>query len=62
MEPNFNGILYNETKDSDLPCHTMDPQGRGAGWPGLGEVSQKFNFTTPASIFVPPTAKNLTSP
>jgi hypothetical protein len=43
MEPNFNGTLnmrlkwnkikqYDEkTKDSDLPCHTMDPRGRGRG-------------------------------
>jgi hypothetical protein len=43
MEPNFNGTLnmrlkwnkikqYDEkTKDSDLPCHTMDPRGRGGG-------------------------------
>jgi hypothetical protein len=41
MEPNFNGTLntrlkwnkikqYDEkTKDSDLPCHTIDPWGRG---------------------------------
>jgi hypothetical protein len=36
MKPNFNGTLYNETKDSDLPCHTMDPQGRRARWSGLG--------------------------
>jgi hypothetical protein len=33
MEPNFNGTLYNETNGGNLPCHTMDPQGRG---PGLG--------------------------
>jgi hypothetical protein len=31
MEPDFNGTLYNETKDTDLPCHTTDPKGRGAG-------------------------------
>jgi hypothetical protein len=42
MEPNFIGTLnmrlkwnkikeYDEkTKDSDLPCHTMDPRARGA--------------------------------
>jgi hypothetical protein len=36
MKPNFNGTLYNETNDSNLPCHTTDPQGRGPGWPGLG--------------------------
>jgi hypothetical protein len=41
MEPNFNGTLNmrlkwtkikqydKKTKDSDLPCHTMDPRGRG---------------------------------
>jgi hypothetical protein len=43
MEPNFNGTLNmrlkwnkikqyaKKTKDSDLPCHTMDPRGRGGG-------------------------------
>jgi hypothetical protein len=45
MEPNFNGtyvwdyngtrlnnMTKNETKDSDLPCHTTDPRsGRGGG-------------------------------
>jgi hypothetical protein len=43
MEPNFNGTLNmrlkwnkikqyaKKTKDSDLPCHTMDPRGRGVG-------------------------------
>jgi hypothetical protein len=31
-------MTKNEIKDSDLPCHTTDPQGRGArwGWAGWG--------------------------
>jgi hypothetical protein len=36
MEPNFNGTLYNETNDSNLPCHTTDPHGRGGGVDGIG--------------------------
>jgi hypothetical protein len=35
MEPNFNGTLYDETNDSNLLCHTTDPQGRG-GVAGVG--------------------------
>jgi hypothetical protein len=54
MEPNFNGTLnmrlkwnkikqYDEkTKDSDLPCHTMDPRGRGGGHCGARSVSRGY--------------------
>jgi hypothetical protein len=43
MESNFNGTLYTKTNNSNLPCHTTDPQGRGRGgwgWTvrGLGGV------------------------
>jgi hypothetical protein len=53
MEPNFNGALnmrlkwnkikqYDEkTKDSDLPCHTMDPRGKGwALWCLIGAIGR----------------------
>jgi hypothetical protein len=52
MEPNFNGTLYNETNDSNLSCHTTDPQGRGARWLGLGGEG---------GVGGEPTAKNLAS-
>jgi hypothetical protein len=31
-------MIKNKIKDSDLPCHTTDPWGRGArwGWAGWG--------------------------
>jgi hypothetical protein len=35
-------MMKNETKDSDLPCHTTDPWGRGrvgGGWDG-GEMDE----------------------
>jgi hypothetical protein len=28
--------MTKKTKDSDLPCHTMDPRGRGALWCSVG--------------------------
>jgi hypothetical protein len=36
-------MMRNETKDSDLPCHTMDPRGRwwgGVGRGGGGELAE----------------------
>jgi hypothetical protein len=30
-ETELNNMTKNETKDSDLPCHTTDPRGGGGG-------------------------------
>jgi hypothetical protein len=44
-------MTKNEKKDSDLPCHTTDPRGRGKGWVEggveLDETGENFNFTAP---------------
>jgi hypothetical protein len=62
MEPNFNGTLnmrlkwnkikqYDEkTKDSDLPCRTMDPQGRGALWCSVGRQGLSVGTVTTATV------------
>jgi hypothetical protein len=45
-------MMKNEKKDSNLPCHTTDPRGRGKGWVEggvveLDETGENFNFTAP---------------
>jgi hypothetical protein len=62
IKSNFNGTLYNETKDSDLPCHTMDPQGRRARWSGLGGVGRGDEpkiYLHNESLFKPPLFKTV---
>jgi hypothetical protein len=42
--------MKNEKKDSDLPCHTTDPRGRGKGWVeggGLNWMKQVKISTSP---------------
>jgi hypothetical protein len=48
----LNNMMKNEKKDSNLPCHTTDPRGRGKGWVEggvveLDETGENFNFTAP---------------
>jgi hypothetical protein len=63
MEPNFNGTLnmglkwnktkkYDEkTKDSDLPCHTIDPRGRGwALWCSISRQGLSVGTVVAATI------------
>jgi hypothetical protein len=47
-------MTNNETKDSDLPCHTMDLHGLGWGGGGVGwieldwmKIGENFNFVPP---------------
>jgi hypothetical protein len=64
MEPNFNGTLnmrlkwnkikqYDEkTKDSDLPCHTMNPRGRGALWCSVGQQGLSVGTVAAATVML----------
>jgi hypothetical protein len=44
-------MMKNKTKNSDLPCHTIDPRGGGEGGE-LDENTQKFNLNS--HLFTPP--------
>jgi hypothetical protein len=44
--------MKNEKKDSDLHCHTIDPQGRGGS--ELEENRQKFQLEFTPPQLVPP--------
>jgi hypothetical protein len=37
-------------KDSDLPCHTMDPRGRGALWCSVGRQGLSVGIVIAATV------------